>query len=132
MTGAQVAIHSAHRVVFPVAVIVSPGKKRVTKPPVDDVFQPTNVNPVFTRLPVLPGMVGDENSLLVIVDGTEPVVGVLPLNVMFRFHIANKVREPVAVKVSPGRKDVPLLFAAVFQPAKVKLVLSKVVGAGRK
>jgi hypothetical protein len=42
-------------------------------------------------------MVGDENSLLVIVDGTEPVVGVLPLNVMFRFHIANNVREPVAV-----------------------------------
>jgi hypothetical protein len=42
------------------------------------------------------------------------------------------VVDPDAVKVSPGRYEVPLLFAAVFQPAKVKLVRVKVVGAGSK
>ena len=57
-------------------------------PPVDEVFQPTNVEPVLTKFPVLPGTVGDEYSFVVIVDGREPVVGVLPLNVMFKFHIA--------------------------------------------
>ncbi len=55
-----------------------------------------------------------------------------PLKVMLRFHIAKSVVEPDAVKVSPGAYEVPLRLAAVFQPAKVKLVRSNVVGAGSK
>jgi hypothetical protein len=83
------------------------------------VFQPTNVEPVFVNNPVFPGIVGLLNSLLVILEGTEPDVGVFPLKVIAAFHIAYKVADPVAVNVSPGRYEVPLRFAAVFQPANV-------------
>ncbi len=54
----QVAIHWANKVVFPVAVIVSPGINLVPVPSAN-VFQPTKVNPVFARFPVLPGRVGN-------------------------------------------------------------------------
>ena len=77
-------------------------------------------------------MVGDKNSFVVMVEGVAPEVGDAPLNEIFRFHIAKRVVEPAAVNVSPGRYEVPLRFAAVFHPAKVKLVRSNVVGAGSK
>ena len=67
-----------------------------------------------------------------IAEGTLPVVGVFPLKVMLRFHIAYNVVDPAAVKVSPGKYEVPLRFAIVFQPANTKLVRSNVVGAGSK
>jgi hypothetical protein len=130
-TGAQVAIHWANKVVFPVAVIVSPGINRLPVPSAN-VFQPTKVKPVFVRFPVLPGRVGDCDSFVVIVEGTVPVVGVFPLKVILRFHIAKSVVDPAAVNVSPGRYEVPLRLAIVFQPANVKLVRSNVVGAGSK
>jgi hypothetical protein len=112
-------------------VIVSPGINRLPVPSAN-VFQPTKVRPVFVRFPVLPGRVGDCDSFVVIAEGTVPVVGVFPLKVMLRFHIAKRVVDPAAVNVSPGRYEVPLRFAIVFQPANVKLVRSNVVGAGSK
>ena len=81
---------------LPVAVIVSPGRYRVPPPP-ETVFQPTKVDPVFKRFPVFPGMVGDENSLVVMVEGVAPEVGEVPLKEIFKFHIAYKVVVPVAV-----------------------------------
>ena len=70
-------------------------------------------------VPELPGSVTNECSLLVNALGTDPVVCVLPLNVIVRFHIANKVVGTVTVIESPTANEVPLRFAAVFQPAKV-------------
>ena len=87
--------------------------------PVFKVFQPTNTNPFLTRFPVLPGRVTKLYSLLVIALGTEPAVEPVPLKETVRFHIANKVVGTVTVIESPTANEVPLRFAAVFQPAKV-------------
>ena len=61
------------------------------------------MKPVFTRLPVLPGKVTDENSPTVVADGTDPVVGVLPLYVTVNLHIANTVVGTVTVMDSPTK-----------------------------
>ena len=72
---------------------------------------------------MLLGSVTKLYSLLVIALGTVPVVELVPLKEMVRFHMANKVVGTVTVMDSPTKYDVPLRLAAVFQPAKVKPVL---------
>ena len=85
------------------------------------------LNPVRAIVPETASVVIGPVPLAVVAAGTVLVSDVcpLPLYVIVEFHCAYKVVSPDGTNVvAPTAYVVPLPFAAVFQPPKVKLVLT--------